>query len=89
MMINILLTLVLIFEIIRLILYIQDSRRIRKQNELAAENRDKWQEFEKKNTEDWKQLRQMEIAELKELAKASDTMKEIYDEWVSNHKELG
>lgn len=73
-MIEVLLILVLIFEIIRLIVYVRDSNEVRRRNQEAREQM-------RQASEDWKSLRKAEIEELKILAKDSDTMREIYEEY--------
>jgi len=73
-MIETLLILILVFEVIRLILYVRDSRDIRGRNQEAKESM-------KRANEDWKSLRKAEIEELRILAKDSDTMREIYEEY--------
>jgi len=85
-MVSYLLVLILIFEIIRLALYVKDSTRINKINKDAYAQRERALEFEKKQSEDWKHIRTLEIEELKELAKASDTMQEIYNDWLKENK---
>jgi hypothetical protein len=81
-MIEVLLIIVVIFEAIRFVLYVQDSSRIKRTNTIAQEQQLKNAEFVKQQNDEWKQIRAAEIAELKELAKSSDTMKQIYDEWL-------
>lgn len=88
-MITGLLIAILVFETIRLWLYIVDSRRIREVNKHAGENHARSLEFAEQQNADWKKIRALEIEELKQLAKESDTMKQIYDEWVEAKEQLG
>lgn len=83
-MIKWLLVAILIFESVRLVLYVIDSQRARKINKSIQEYQSHILEFSKTMDADWTRLRALEIEELKHLAKESDTMKEIYDEWVAN-----
>ena len=76
---------ILCFEIIRLVLYVQDSRRLRKSNQRVEEHQKGVLEFSQKMDADWKRIRETEIEELRQLAKESDTMKRIYDEWVDRN----
>lgn len=76
-MINILLGIIILFEIIRLILYVRDIR-------LVHANNKRVKELQFKAQEDWKELRRLEIEELKRLAEDSDTMKEIYQEYMKS-----
>ena len=85
MIIGLLITLV-VLEVIRLWLYIQDSRRVRRTNLFVSEQQERVLEFAEKQNADWKKIRQLEIKELKQLAKESDTMKQIYDEWIETKK---
>uniref|UniRef100_A0A6M3LHG0 Uncharacterized protein n=1 Tax=viral metagenome TaxID=1070528 RepID=A0A6M3LHG0_9ZZZZ len=85
-MITGLLIVIVVLEIIRFVIYIQDSKRIRITNKLAGEQQARAVEFAKKQNADWKKIRALEIKELKQLAKESDTMKQIYDEWVEANK---
>ena len=87
-MITGLLIAILVFETIRLWLYIVDSRRIREANKHAGENHARSLEFTKEQSDDWKKIRALEIEELKQLAKESDTMKQIYDEQVEAKEQL-
>jgi ubiquinone biosynthesis protein Coq4 len=80
-----LLVLILIFEVIRLVLYLRDSMRSKKINEGFMAQRERALDFEKQQSEDWKHIRALEIEELKELAKESDTMKEIYTDWLKQN----
>ena len=81
-MITGLLIVIVVFEIIRLWIYIQDSRRVNKNNQRVEESQKRALEFAKQQNADWKKIRALEIKELRQLAKESDTMKQIYDEWV-------
>ena len=80
-MIELLLVLILVFEIIRLVLYMRDSRNVNKTNKTAREHQARNENFAKTMNEEWKLLRKAEIEELKQLTRESDTMREIYDEW--------
>ena len=80
-MIEGLLVAILVFECIRLWLYIQDSVRTKRINKQIEVQQQRALEFADKQDKDWKKIRELEIKELKQLAKESDTMKEIYDEW--------
>lgn len=81
-MITALLITIVVFEIVRLVIYLWDSNRVRTTNHLLEEQRQKALEFAEKQDEDWKQIRKAEIEELRQLAETSDTMKQIYDEWM-------
>ena len=85
-MITGLLVVIVIIEIIRFCIYIQDSRRVNQTNKLAREQQARALEFSKRQNDEWKKIRALEIKELKQLAKESDTMKQIYDEWVADRK---
>jgi len=87
MITGLLITLV-VLEIIRLYLTIKDTQRINKINEHVGDQQAKALEFAERQNAEWKRIREIEIKELKELAKESNTMKEIYDEWVKAHKDL-
>jgi len=82
-----LLVALVVMEFTRLMLNIRDSRRISRINEGVTEQREKVLEFEMKRDAEWKEIRRLEIEELRHLAKESDTMKEIYDEYKEVHKE--
>jgi len=84
-MITGLLIVIVVFECIRLWVYIQDSRRVNRTNALVEAHQKKAIEFQEKQNAEWKKIRALEIKELKQLAKESDTMKQIYDEWVDEH----
>uniref|UniRef100_A0A6M3JT97 Uncharacterized protein n=1 Tax=viral metagenome TaxID=1070528 RepID=A0A6M3JT97_9ZZZZ len=73
-MIETLLILILLFEVIRLVLYVRDSCDVRRRNQEAKETM-------QRANEDWKSLRKAEIEELRILAKDSDTMREIYEDY--------
>jgi hypothetical protein len=73
---------ILVIELIRLILSIQQDRQIRYLNNLAKERSAKAFELEKQQNEDWKQLRKMEIEELKELAQGSKILTDIINEFI-------
>ena len=85
-MITGLLIVIVLFEVIRLCLYIQDSRRVRRTNKFVTEQQERALKFAETQNTDWKKIRELEIKELKQLAKESDTMKQIYDEWVEANK---
>ena len=85
-MITGLLLVIVLLEVVRFLIYLQDSRRVAKSNEHVKEQQQRALEFAEKQNADWKALRALEIEELKELAKSSDTMKQIYDEWVETNK---
>lgn len=80
-MIETLLILVLVFESIRLVLYLRDSHNVNVTNKKAREQQAKYEEFAKTMHEEWKLIRAAEIEELKQLAHESDTMRQVYDEW--------
>ena len=82
-----LLIVIVLLEVIRLWIYIQDSRSVHRTNQLVSEQQKKALDFAREQNDDWKKIRQLEIKELKQLAKKSDTMKQIYDEWVEANKE--
>lgn len=86
-MTNILLIIIVVFEVIRLWAYLIETRRVHTLNNSAFEQQKKVLEFAKQQEEDWKRIRKAEIEELRLLAKESDTMKEIYDEWKTAHTE--
>jgi len=83
MITGLLITLV-VLEVIRMWFVVRDSRRISRINKHAGEQQVKALEFAEKQNADWKKIRRLEIKELKQLAKESDTMKQIYDEWVES-----
>jgi len=85
-MIEGLLIIIVLLDVIRFWVYLQDSRRMRETNKRATELYQQSAEFNKKQNEEWKKIRSLEIEELKQLAKESDTMKQIYDEWVEANK---
>jgi len=85
-MIEVLLVLIVVFEVIRLLVYLGDSRMARETNRKASEHQNKNEEFVQRQNAEWKSIRKAEIAELKNLALLSDTMKQIYDEWVEANK---
>lgn len=85
-MIEALLAMIVVFEILRLCLYIKDSFNASKVNRGIIEQQQRAFEFAKKQSTDWKKIRELEIKELKQLAKESDTMKQIYDEWLESKK---
>ena len=79
-MIETLLALILIFEIVRLYLYIQDSRRI---NKLNTDGRERSIKMDK----EWQLLRKAELEELTALAKGSDTLRQIMIDLMELQKE--
>ena len=85
-MITVLLVIIVVFEIIRLWIYLLDSRRVKEANKHVGEIQQKALAFADRQNSDWKKIRALEIKELKQLAKESDTMKQIYDEWVEAKK---
>jgi len=85
-MTNILLAVIILFEIIRLIVYLRDSKAVKETNKKVAVWQSEALAKSEKHDAEWKELRKAELVELRELAKTSDTMKEIYDEWVESHK---
>ena len=85
-MITGLLVVITVFEVIRLWLYIQDSRRVNRTNQSINEQQERALKFAETQNADWKKIRELEIKELKQLAEESDTMKQIYDEWVQAKK---
>lgn len=77
-----LLVLIVLMELVRLVLYVQDSNRVRTTNELIREQHERATAFAEQQNDEWKKIREAEIEELRQVAKESDTMKQIYDEWV-------
>jgi hypothetical protein len=71
---------ILVIEIIRLIFAIQDSRRVNETNKRANERMDKMAEYEIKRDDEWKEIRRVEIAELKELVKDGNLFQEMIEE---------
>ena len=85
-MIEALLVVLVIFEALRFWMNVHDSRRVNATNRRAAE-------LQKLNYErieilenDLKRMRAAELEEMRTLALTSDTMKEIYEEWVATHE---
>ena len=85
-MITGLLVILVVLEVIRMWFIVRDSKRISSINKHASEQQARALEFAEKQNADWKKIRALEIKELKQLAKESDTMKQIYDEWVEAKK---
>ena len=85
-MITGLLIVLVLFEAFRLWVYIKDSRRVREVNKRVEAQQENILKFAEKQNSDWKKIRELEVRELKQLAKESDTMKQIYDEWVKANK---
>ena len=88
-MITGLLIIIVVLEVIRFVIYCQDSRAVRRTNARAAEYQKQNAEFVERQNSEWKKIRELEIEELKQLAKESDTMKQIYDEWIEMQKQKG
>ena len=87
-MITGLLVLIVVFEIIRLWIYLLDSRLVKEANKHAVEIQREALAFADRQNSDWKKIRALEIKELKQLARESDTMKQIYDEWVEANRAM-
>ena len=85
-MITGLLIVIVLLEAFRLWVYIKDSRRVREVNKRVEAQQENALKFAEKQNSDWKKIRELEVRELKQLAKESDTMKQIYDEWVKANK---
>ena len=84
----ILLVAIVLLEGLRLWIYIQDSRRVKRTNKRVEEQQERAIKFTERQNAEWKRIRKAEIEELRHLAESSDTMKRIYDEWLENNKKF-
>jgi len=71
--------LILVIEVARLFWTITDSARINTINKRALEHSEKALAFEREKEQDWQRLRELELAEIRRLAKDSDTLREVLE----------